>query len=409
MKGPKSGGEGKKTTGASFTTDLIPPLSFMASTLSSMARYTIPRRPPLAPIRLDSISEESSTDCELVPGLNLGAESPRSILNEEASFLRSSSFSPETYLLTLKDGEDMWRKSGIAANTAVPMRARNWRSSSFAEKQRKRPRPVRNTVDRDCGICFEVAVSPSRTLCCGKLFCMEHITHWLNCPESDGRCPSCGTLCNLETGILSLASPVLRSPPPSPAAKASPSSTPTSDSPISSSPSSATPGDQSPIPRTASPEPIGAALCCPSGLPKTKDGNNATLHDLVAKCRNSKSLHQSRNRARSSIVPSFSSTSSDEDGERRKCPSKDGHRNVLKTPAGTSNRSLRRHINGFVSSSNSMLVSPKTSHQPVIILQLPLVGHEMAVSYALCEVLSRTAGRVLSAVGLVVLFYALLA
>ncbi|KAK1224070.1 hypothetical protein PQX77_008400 [Marasmius sp. AFHP31] len=392
----------------------------MASTLSSMARYAIPRRPPLAPIRLDSISEESSTDCELVPGLNLGAESPRSILNEEASFLRSSSFSSESHLLsTLKDGEDIWRNSGIAVNTAVPMRARNWRSSSFAEKQRKRPRPVRDAVDRDCGICFEFAVSPSRTLCCGKLFCMEHITHWLNCPESDGRCPSCGTLCNLENGILSLASPVLRSPPPSPAAKASPSSTPTSNSPISSSPSSATPGDQSPIPRTGSPEPIGAVLCFPSGLPKTTDGNNATLHDPVAKCRNSKSPHQSRNRARSSILPPFPSTStSAEDSERRKRLAKEFHRNVLKTPAGTSSRSLRRHVNEFssksssncsVSPSNSMMVSPKTSHQPVIILQLPLVGHELALSYALCEVLSRTAGRVLSAVGLVVLFYALLA
>lgn len=30
-------------------------------------------------------------------------------------------------------------------------------------------------VDRDCGICFEYAVRPSRTSCCGRVFCKEHL------------------------------------------------------------------------------------------------------------------------------------------------------------------------------------------------------------------------------------------
>lgn len=30
-------------------------------------------------------------------------------------------------------------------------------------------------ADRDCGICFEYAVKPARTMCCGKIFCKEHL------------------------------------------------------------------------------------------------------------------------------------------------------------------------------------------------------------------------------------------
>ncbi|KAK7049289.1 hypothetical protein VNI00_005890 [Paramarasmius palmivorus] len=112
--------------------------------------------------------------------------------------------------------EDDWTRSGLAVHTNVPMRARNWRSSSFGEKQRKHPRLGRETVDRDCGICFEIAVSPSRTLCCGKLFCYEHICDWLHGAGSDGRCPACGTHCSVDTGVLSLAPPPLRSPPNTP-------------------------------------------------------------------------------------------------------------------------------------------------------------------------------------------------
>ncbi|KAJ6587908.1 hypothetical protein B0H19DRAFT_1366692, partial [Mycena capillaripes] len=43
----------------------------------------------------------------------------------------------------------------------------------------------------DCGICFEHAVAPVRTPCCGHVFCAEHIAAWLHGPASDGRCPAC--------------------------------------------------------------------------------------------------------------------------------------------------------------------------------------------------------------------------
>jgi len=62
-------------------------------------------------------------------------------------------------------------------------------------------------VDRDCGICFEYAVLPCRTLCCGKIFCTEHLADWLHGPEAEGRCPNCENACSLAGGTLSLASP----------------------------------------------------------------------------------------------------------------------------------------------------------------------------------------------------------
>ncbi|KAJ7150755.1 hypothetical protein C8R46DRAFT_1124058 [Mycena filopes] len=35
--------------------------------------------------------------------------------------------------------------------------------------------PARKEAERDCGICFELAVAPVRTLCCSHLFCATHI------------------------------------------------------------------------------------------------------------------------------------------------------------------------------------------------------------------------------------------
>ncbi|TFK34157.1 hypothetical protein BDQ12DRAFT_375422 [Crucibulum laeve] len=56
---------------------------------------------------------------------------------------------------------------------------------------------------------FEYAVSPCRTLCCGKMFCKEHIADWLHGPSSDGRCPACEKPCSVDNGVLSLVSPSL--------------------------------------------------------------------------------------------------------------------------------------------------------------------------------------------------------
>ena len=79
---------------------------------------------------------------------------------------------------------------------------------------------------------FEYAVVPCRTLCCGKIFCTEHLAdvriallhafhtflnprcfalQWLHGPNAEGRCPNCENACSLEGSTLSLATPSLRS------------------------------------------------------------------------------------------------------------------------------------------------------------------------------------------------------
>ncbi|KII86708.1 hypothetical protein PLICRDRAFT_265726 [Plicaturopsis crispa FD-325 SS-3] len=174
-------------------------------------------------LRLGSISE--TPECES-PFMNLGAESPSSILSPALSDAPS----------------DDWARSGLAVNTAVPSRisaqakSSSPLSSKFGERESEtwsyfdvsgwrrsvtplsRPKSImKDAGDRDCGICFDPALKPARTKCCGDIFCHEHLSDvspysWLTGPASDGRCPSCGENCSLNTDTISLASPGLTSP-----------------------------------------------------------------------------------------------------------------------------------------------------------------------------------------------------
>ncbi|KAJ7148319.1 hypothetical protein C8R46DRAFT_1128158 [Mycena filopes] len=72
----------------------------------------------------------------------------------------------------------------------APPRTRSWRSASN-ERERTSQKARSSAYDadgnlkvvvrgrqaagRDCGICEEPAVAPIRTLCCGALFCRQHI------------------------------------------------------------------------------------------------------------------------------------------------------------------------------------------------------------------------------------------
>ncbi len=95
----------------------------------SFSRY---KRPSFSGKRLDNIEEERSEY-----HVNLGSESPRSIMNEDI-------IAEETSLMA---------RSGIAANTEIPPRTRLWRSSSFTNKMPKRS-SSKDWVDRDCGIWY---------------------------------------------------------------------------------------------------------------------------------------------------------------------------------------------------------------------------------------------------------------
>ncbi|KAF8888486.1 hypothetical protein CPB84DRAFT_1466933 [Gymnopilus junonius] len=94
-----------------------------------------------------------------------------------------------------------WAAVGIAV-PRVPARRASWRSLSSLDRERERAKVVRRDVDvdRDCGICFEYAVLPCRTLCCGKMFCTEHLADWLHGPNAEGRCPNCENACSPEGG-----------------------------------------------------------------------------------------------------------------------------------------------------------------------------------------------------------------
>ncbi|KAF8476657.1 hypothetical protein DFH94DRAFT_101842 [Russula ochroleuca] len=58
-----------------------------------------------------------------------------------------------------------------------------------------------------CGICFESAVKPNKSRCCGQLFCFQHLSDWLSATSSDGRCPTCRVPLSIETDTISLHSP----------------------------------------------------------------------------------------------------------------------------------------------------------------------------------------------------------
>ncbi|KAJ7063862.1 hypothetical protein C8F01DRAFT_1081268 [Mycena amicta] len=100
-------------------------------------------------------------------------------------------------------------------------------------------------AERDCGICFELAVAPVRTHCCSQLVCGEHIASYLNDPRADGRCPACHAPPPSFT-YASLGHPahapkdIPRAPPPSRAPTPPPIELPASAAPYAAYPSTPT-------------------------------------------------------------------------------------------------------------------------------------------------------------------------
>lgn len=112
--------------------------------------------------------------------LDLGAES------DSETEATASPMTDSTMSIATPSSQRFWIEGASGSR-----RTRSLRSNSFAES-----RPAREFIDRDCliwsvlfaiarylirlnsiEICsFENAVKPCRTLCCGGLFCMEHIS-----------------------------------------------------------------------------------------------------------------------------------------------------------------------------------------------------------------------------------------
>ncbi|KAF5390136.1 hypothetical protein D9757_003785 [Collybiopsis confluens] len=136
------------------------------------------------PTRIASLSARSLTLSTILedldqydfPGLNLGTE--------------SLAATPKS-------------NSGFTSGTLSRSRSR---LGSLEARQLKQVSRTSTKVDRNCMICFDIALRPSRTRCCGKLFCETHINDWL--AESSNHCPWCSTYCHPDTGLISLAPPV---------------------------------------------------------------------------------------------------------------------------------------------------------------------------------------------------------
>lgn len=138
----------------------------------------------------DSIPENEYEIEYGLPALNLGAESP---------WVSSTPGLSQSGARTLANDEE-WAKlrAELQKHVPVPMPVRTRRGSSFSRRNK-------SWIDGDCGICFESAVRPVRTLCCGKVFCREHLTDWLDGSEADGRCPACKAPCTMAENTQSLS------------------------------------------------------------------------------------------------------------------------------------------------------------------------------------------------------------
>ncbi|KAJ7896629.1 hypothetical protein B0H14DRAFT_3853562 [Mycena olivaceomarginata] len=140
----------------------------------------MPRRPGM---KLDMSAEYTP---ELEYSVNLGAESGVStpLLSPSLTALSDSSASlPENIV-----DDPPHRLAHTNAQLASPYDAAG--NLKVAARARK-------ADARDCGICEEPAVSPVKTLCCGALFCRQHIDDWIYAPAADGCCPACKARCVL--------------------------------------------------------------------------------------------------------------------------------------------------------------------------------------------------------------------
>ncbi|KAL1690304.1 hypothetical protein GGG16DRAFT_125796 [Schizophyllum commune] len=150
----------------------------------------------------DAIASEESP-------LNLGMETPRTVASTPRFASRpvsrgAPSPAPDVY-------GNVWtqQRDDKALLTSSIRRRRSPTPSKLGRRVASR--------DTDCGICFEDATMPCRTLCCGSTFCVQHIADWLHGDDADSRCPSCGAVCAVSTSLArdpGLHLPIPNPPPP---------------------------------------------------------------------------------------------------------------------------------------------------------------------------------------------------
>lgn len=100
--------------------------------------------------------------------------------------------------------KDQWDGPGSVNYAGTEPKRRSWRPPQW---NGKRGIAVGHEMKESCGICFETAVKPNKTRCCGQLFCFQHLSDWLSSHGSDGRCPTCRVPCSLEHDTIYLHPP----------------------------------------------------------------------------------------------------------------------------------------------------------------------------------------------------------
>jgi len=183
-----------RTSSPASSPTLSSPLASSSLSTPSSPSSTLHRLPRLRSRQrltsLERITEEGQAEAD-VPVVE------RELLSSNIKRLRRSPSTP-----TLDRVKDQWEQSGTA--NGGTQAKRNWKPLSW---NGRRGIVVGKEMKDSCGICFETAVKPNKTRCCGQLFCFQHLSDWLSAPESDGRCPTCRVTCSLEADTICLHPP----------------------------------------------------------------------------------------------------------------------------------------------------------------------------------------------------------
>ncbi|KAJ3897828.1 hypothetical protein F5879DRAFT_694327 [Lentinula edodes] len=149
---------------------------------------------------LESPNPEPQFKSKSTSGPFLGADS------DTTTTIATGTVQPRLLLQWSKSDPSPLTRNQLGDNTSASSNPKNKAKLRIRTRTSSSSLSSRFNFDRDCGICFDPAVRPSRTKCCGKVFCEEHLHDWLH--GSSNRCPACASECHPQTGTISLAPPM---------------------------------------------------------------------------------------------------------------------------------------------------------------------------------------------------------
>ncbi|KAH7867627.1 uncharacterized protein C8R40DRAFT_1075462 [Lentinula edodes] len=131
---------------------------------------------------LESPNPEPQFKSKSTSGPFLGADS------DTTTTIATGTVQPRLLLQWSKSDPSPLTRNQLGDNTSASSNPKNKAKLRIRTRTSSSSLSSRFNFDRDCGICFDPAVRPSRTKCCGKVFCEEHLHDWLH--GSSNRCPA---------------------------------------------------------------------------------------------------------------------------------------------------------------------------------------------------------------------------